>query len=200
MALALPISACEAKAKPFKGETYRTLDGGTVVRIYSADELEIKKERAPNIVAKYTLEEGGKKLRVSFTALGTTTAVYYEITNDGIVDEHGATLYSTAALDSRLKGLRAEASKLLVPVKGGCFDMGDTFGNGGSDEKPVHRVCLDDFKMDKYEVTQSAYQSAMGNNPSHHKDCPDCPVEQVTWDEAKGYCENVGKRLPTEAE
>jgi formylglycine-generating enzyme required for sulfatase activity len=205
VALALPISACEAKAKPFKGETYRTPDGGTVIRIYSADELEIKKGHDPNIVAKYTLEEGGKKLRVSFTALGTTIATYYEITNDGIVDEHGTTHYSTAALDQRLKAEAArgaEARKgVMVPIKGGCFDMGDTFGGGGSDEKPVHRVCLDDFKMDKYEVTQSAYQSAMGNNPSYHeKDCPDCPVEQVTWDEAKAYCENVGKRLPTEAE
>ena len=36
----------------------------------------------------------------------------------------------------------------MVSIKGGCFDMGDTFGDGLSDEKPVHKVCLDDFRMD----------------------------------------------------
>ncbi len=39
-------------------------------------------------------------------------------------------------------------------VKGGCFQMGDTFGDGDSDEKPVHKVCVDDHYIGKYEVTQ----------------------------------------------
>jgi hypothetical protein len=40
----------------------------------------------------------------------------------------------------------------FVSLKGGCFQMGDTFGDGGSDERPVHEVCVDDFHMGKYEV------------------------------------------------
>ncbi len=78
--------------------------------------------------------------------------------------------------------------------------MGDTFGDGELDEKPVHRVCLDDFKIDKYEVTQSQFKQVMGNNPSRFSTCGDCPVEQVTWLEAMEYCEKGDKRLPTEAE
>lgn len=31
----------------------------------------------------------------------------------------------------------------FVWVKGGCYEMGDTFGDGYSDEKPVHTVCVD---------------------------------------------------------
>jgi len=77
--------------------------------------------------------------------------------------------------------------------------MGDTFGDGNLDEKPVHRVCIDDFKMDKYEVTQAAFEAVMKKNPSDNV-CGDCPVEAVTWFEAKEYCEKIGKRLPTEAE
>ena len=34
-----------------------------------------------------------------------------------------------------------------VPVKEGCFEMGDTFGD--DDEKPVHKVCVDDFYIGK---------------------------------------------------
>ena len=41
----------------------------------------------------------------------------------------------------------------LVFVKGGCFQMGDQFGDGNNTEKPVHEVCVGDFYIGKYEVT-----------------------------------------------
>ena len=47
--------------------------------------------------------------------------------------------------------------------------MGDTFGDGDSDEKPVHEVCVDGFYMGKYEVTQGEYVKSIGPNPSHFK-------------------------------
>src|ERR1700694_5257985 len=46
----------------------------------------------------------------------------------------------------------------------------------------------------------------MGSNPSSHKDCVDCPVESVGWDEVQTFIKKLntlsGKnyRLPTEAE
>ena len=46
----------------------------------------------------------------------------------------------------------------MVFVKGGCFQMGDTFGDGDSDEKPVHEVCVDDFYIGKYEVTVGEFK------------------------------------------
>ena len=42
----------------------------------------------------------------------------------------------------------------FVHVKGGCLEMGDTFGDGDDDEQPVHEVCVDGFYLGKYEVTQ----------------------------------------------
>lgn len=85
----------------------------------------------------------------------------------------------------------------MVFVEGGYFEMGGN--DGDSDERPVHRVYVGSFYMDKYEVTQAEYERVTGNNPSSFK-CPTCPVENVSWNEATEYARMVGKRLPTEAE
>ncbi len=83
----------------------------------------------------------------------------------------------------------------LVSVPAGCFK---TEGSN---------VCLDDFLISKYEVTQSLYKSVMGENPAFFDRCgADCPVEQVSWNDAQLFISRLnsktGKhyRLPTEAE
>lgn len=95
----------------------------------------------------------------------------------------------------------------MVYVKGGCYQMGDLWGDGDSDEKPVHEVCVDDFYIGKHEVTQGQWKEIMGNNPSYFKDCGDnCPVEQVSWNDAQDYIKKLNRktgknyRLPTEVE
>ncbi|MDZ7399434.1 MAG: caspase family protein, partial [candidate division KSB1 bacterium] len=45
----------------------------------------------------------------------------------------------------------------LVFIPGGTFDMGDTFGDGDDDEKPVHSVTVSDFYMSQTEVTNAQY-------------------------------------------
>jgi formylglycine-generating enzyme required for sulfatase activity len=55
------------------------------------------------------------------------------------------------------------------------------------------------FYLSEAEVTQVAYQRVTGNNPSKFEGL-ELPVEQVTWDEANGYCRQIGGRLPTAAE
>ena len=95
----------------------------------------------------------------------------------------------------------------FVLVKGGCFQMGDAFGDGKADEKPVHPVCVDDYYLGKYEITQDQWQSVMGNNPSFFKSCGEkCPVEQVNWNDIQEFIKKLNAktkkayRLPTEAE
>jgi len=46
----------------------------------------------------------------------------------------------------------------FVFVKGGCYRMGDTFGDGEKKEKPVHEVCVADFNMGKYETTVGQFR------------------------------------------
>ena len=95
----------------------------------------------------------------------------------------------------------------MVFILGGCFQMGDVFGNGAANERPVHEVCLNDFYIGEHEVTQAEWKEIMGRNPSEFKECGDqCPVDSVSWKDTQKYIKKLNKktgrsyRLPTEAE
>ena len=98
----------------------------------------------------------------------------------------------------------------MALIPGGSFEMGDHFGEGGTNERPVHRVELDAFYMDVYEVTvgqfrefvnQSGYKYR-GNwdNVAKYSLGDDYPMIYVDWIDATAYAKWAGKRLPTEAE
>ena len=58
-----------------------------------------------------------------------------------------------------LKEVLARIENNMVLIKGGCFKMGNRFDDGNKDEKPVHKVCIDDFYLGKYEVDCRRVQS-----------------------------------------
>ncbi|MBI3754973.1 MAG: SUMF1/EgtB/PvdO family nonheme iron enzyme [Deltaproteobacteria bacterium] len=110
------------------------------------------------------------------------------------------------AMAKRPKGGAGKGIEGMIFVKGGCFEMGDTSGDGESYEKPSHAVCVADFYMGGAEVTQAEWQDIMGNSPSYFKDCDTCPVENVSWNDIQEYIKKLNQRtgknyrLPTEAE
>ncbi|MFN7120209.1 MAG: SUMF1/EgtB/PvdO family nonheme iron enzyme [Saprospiraceae bacterium] len=83
----------------------------------------------------------------------------------------------------------------FVFVKGGTFQMGDQFGDGDADEKPVHYVTLTDFYIGKYEVTFEEYD-AFCDSAKKGKGKPKDngwsrgkhPVIFVNWFDAIEYC------------
>jgi len=97
---------------------------------------------------------------------------------------------------------------IFVYIKGGCYDMGcgEWTGQCDKDEFPVHKVCVDDFWMGQFEVTQNEWQIIMGKNPSMSAYGSHYPVEKVSWDDVQTFIhklEQISKqrfRLPTEAE
>jgi formylglycine-generating enzyme required for sulfatase activity len=98
-------------------------------------------------------------------------------------------------------------------VSAGEFTIGSD--KGLDNEKPAHKVYLDDFYMDVYIVTNVRYKACVnasvctsptgtGSNerPNYYDNLlfDNYPVIHVNWHQAKTYCEWRAARLPTEAE
>ena len=96
----------------------------------------------------------------------------------------------------------------MVAVEGGTFNMGSPKNEKGrEDNECQHQVTVGPFNIGKYEVTQADWRNIMGNDPSNFKNCDDCPVESVFWDDVQAFLKKLnakypGKnyRLPTEEE
>lgn len=103
--------------------------------------------------------------------------------------------------------LPVESHSVLIP--GGEFLMGM---DGDTGDTRAHRVYVDSFFLDKYEVTNSQYlgfcqaterklPEFWGKEGFHSSpDFPNHPVTGVSWEDTVAYAEWCGKRLPTEAE
>ncbi|MBS4028653.1 MAG: PEGA domain-containing protein, partial [Ignavibacteriales bacterium] len=131
----------------------------------------------------------------------TATASGYKTKKKKITIEENKTTTEDVTLE---KGSAVpEIKDNMIFVEGGTFEMGSN--DGGSDEKPVHRVTVNDFYIGKYEVTHKEWKEIMGNNPSNFSG-DNLPVENVSWNDIQDYLRKLntktgGKyRLPTEAE
>ncbi|NUO00340.1 MAG: SUMF1/EgtB/PvdO family nonheme iron enzyme [Saprospiraceae bacterium] len=98
--------------------------------------------------------------------------------------------------------------ELMIPIKGGIFQMGDEHGDLRKACRPVHSVSIKDFYLCKHPVTQAQWRAVMGSDPPKlgFKGCDDCPVESVSWDDVQEFLKKLNEktgenyRLPTEAE
>ena len=92
-------------------------------------------------------------------------------------------------------------------VKGGSFVMGasEVDEEANDNEKPTHKVELDNFYIGETLVTQALWEAVMGYNPSEVKN-DNLPVDGVTWYDCQEFIEKInvitGKTfsLPTEAQ
>jgi formylglycine-generating enzyme required for sulfatase activity len=98
----------------------------------------------------------------------------------------------------------------MIAIPAGEFTMGSEV----EDERPPHVVFVEAFEIDKLEVTSQeferfVYETGYVTDAEKAGDTswrfyaqgkPNHPVVKVSWNDAKAYCEWLGKRLPSEAE
>jgi formylglycine-generating enzyme len=111
---------------------------------------------------------------------------------------------ATDASDARATPSILPKGEPMVLVEGGWFEMGAR--KGDLDERPVHRVLVSSFYMDRVEVSVAEYKKfcdATGRSmPVAPPEgwSPNQPICNVSWEDAESYSIWAGKRLPTEAE
>lgn len=119
--------------------------------------------------------------------------------------ETAASLHSVSTHKSFTDDLNGVPLEMIY-VPGGSFKMGSPKGEGDDNERPQRDVTVPGFFIGKCQITQAQWQAVMGKNPSSFKGDPALPVENISWNDAKDFCEKLAKmtgkayRLPSEAE
>lgn len=103
--------------------------------------------------------------------------------------------------------VRPADGMVMVYIPAGEFIMGSD--EGENNERPAHPVYLDAYWIDQTEVTNAMYSVCVnaGNCPPPPERTylndpvyAEHPVVYLDWDAAQNYCQQMGARLPTEAE
>lgn len=103
------------------------------------------------------------------------------------------------------RGARLPDGMVLIPA--GEFLMGAD--DGLPDARPLHPVYLSSFWIDKYETTNAEYrrcvEAGVCQPPKDRQVFDDPqrvqhPVANLTWGQARAFCQWRGRHLPTEAE
>lgn len=83
----------------------------------------------------------------------------------------------------------------MVSIPATYFKMGCTQGDNScfDNELPAHWVQVNGFKMGVTEITQAQWEAVMGSNPSQNANCPECPVESISWYDAIVFCNRLSE-------
>jgi len=96
-----------------------------------------------------------KKLTTFLGLIGLVTVLFATVMT--VHTTTGSQDFEISEITSITFGNSGEEPINMIYVAGGNFEMGDHFGEGDSDELPVHTVTLDDFYISETEVTHTAY-------------------------------------------
>jgi len=133
------------------------------------------------------------------TASCLKTAAFYLLT---ILLAGNQTL-SAKLIEGENGSVSSAAGLEMIWVDPGSFTMGSPSSEfSRRDDETQHTQTLTNgFWLGKYEVTQAQWREVMATDPSHFTG-ENLPVEQVSWEEAQGFCvkvnqlENGARNLP----
>ena len=82
----------------------------------------------------------------------------------------------------------------FVTVPAGTYQVGSPVDEVGRENDDLYRhdvTLTKGFEIATTEITQALYEEITGTNPSYwdpnHDLCPECPVDQVTWNNAAAF-------------
>jgi len=87
----------------------------------------------------------------------------------------------------------------MILIKDGVYLLNNQGSVDGVVQVPA-------FSISKYEVTQHEWTTIMGRNPAYFQGCPNCPVENISWNDAQLFIKRLNQisgrtyRLPTSVE
>lgn len=190
----------------------------TLLAVASAAQSQAAREAAQTQIGVAQTERSqSEALRLTSEAQATRFAYEQEharlmLRRFGVVPTVSATL-EPAALVARATAetqptafptaLQRVSGTDMMRVPPGCFNMGSVIDSAA----PVHQICFDNaFWIDRLEVSRSQYNVCVlagacgetADNPYSTRG--DQPINNVSWSNARAYCEWRGARLPTEPE
>lgn len=113
-------------------------------------------------------------------------------------------LFATGCASVRVPPEMASIGFEWVYIEGGPYLMGDMTGNN-ADALPAHGVRIEPFYISRYETTLEQYD-LFAKRTGRETVLPDQvsrgtrAAGNMTWQEAKDFCEYMDGRLPTEQE
>ena len=146
------------------------------------------------LVPKITLRgASGTMQRVEWSPTVGAGALWQVFTNITLGSEAVVMVDLATAVSQRFYRVVIPGAMALIPA--GSFQMGDSFNEGVSEERPMHTVSVSAFYMDKYEVTRDLWDevntwaiahgygisTGLGKAANH-------PVHSVNWYDAVKWC------------
>lgn len=130
----------------------------------------------------------------------------YEFAKADVVENYAGTTPDPGT-DSPKGDYTNSIGQTFKLIQAGTFIMGSPDDEGWSDETQHQVTLTQSYYMQTTEVTQAQWEKMMGTKPSDFSGCPDCPVEEVSWNDVQDFIEKLNQkegtvkyRLPTEAE
>ncbi len=156
---------------------------------------------------KEEVERNSHGKQIPWVTLAPDTPVYFSYGNAADLGENHGAKNNKNTFNKKPSDFTDPITGMeFVFIRGGCYWMGDYFLQGRADERPLHSVCLSDFYLAKYEVTQAQWLSILNSNPSYFKTSGNHPVDSVSFQDAQLFIKKINTltqknyRLPTEAE
>lgn len=182
------------------------LDGGLLGRVSEGKDVKFAAIPAGQRTVEIRDFSGRTARQAINVTPGQESRVEFDLVEEGQVLKSSGFVPLTPNPQEATELWRQRDGAIVVVIPAGEFQMGSNSPGSADEEAPLHTVYLDEYWIDKTEVTWRQFEKfsdATGTplpaEPAWGR-LQHYALSATTWDDAQAYCQWVGGRLPTEAE